>query len=70
MTVIARCRLLLSAIGPVMKGPGAIHPGWDPERCTATAYQVLTLTLGGWITMGNSRAVLKRRSRKSLKAIL
>ena len=42
-----------------MKGPAAIHPGWHPERCTATGYQVLTLTLGGWITMGNSREALK-----------
>ncbi|MBK9665943.1 MAG: TetR/AcrR family transcriptional regulator [Gammaproteobacteria bacterium] len=49
---------------------GAIHPDWDANRCTATAFQVLTLILGGWITLGNSRGVHKRRSRTTLKAML
>lgn len=48
----------------------AIHPEWDQERCTATAFQVLTLVLGGWISLGSSRPLHPRRGRKALKAML
>lgn len=47
-----------------------IHPDWDKPRCAAASFQVLTLILGGWVTMGSSRSVARRRSRKSLKAML
>lgn len=46
------------------------HPSWDKEQCVATAFQVLTLILGGWTTLGSSRPFHKRRSRKALKATL
>ena len=47
-----------------------IHPEWDKQLCTAAALQVLTLILGGWVTMGSSRPVHRRRSRASLKSML
>lgn len=48
----------------------AIHPDWDVERCTATAFQIITLVLGGWSTMGSSRAVYPRRKREALHAMM
>ncbi len=48
----------------------AIHPNWDGERCAATAFQIITLVLGGWSTMGSSRAVYPRRKREALHAML
>jgi AcrR family transcriptional regulator len=47
-----------------------IHPEWDKQRCVATSFQVLTLVLGGWISMGTSRPFFRRRSRGSLKSML
>jgi AcrR family transcriptional regulator len=47
-----------------------IHPEWDEERCTATAFQLMTLVLGGWISLGSSRPLHPRRGRKALKAML
>lgn len=40
------------------------------ERCTATAFQIITLVLGGWSTMGSSRAVYPRRKREALHAMM
>ncbi len=48
----------------------AIHPEWDEERCTVTAFQLMTLVLGGWISLGSSRPLHPRRGRKALKAML
>ncbi len=48
----------------------AIHPDWEEERCVVTAYQVMTMILGGWITLGSSRPFYKRRPRKALKEML
>lgn len=48
----------------------AMHPEWDSERCTASAFQVSTLVLGGWTTLGSSRPFHQRRDRKELKAML
>ena len=47
-----------------------IHPEWDKQQCAAASFQVLTLILGGWVTMGSSRPVQKRRSRTSLRSML
>lgn len=47
-----------------------LHPDWDRERCSATVFQIITLVLGSWATMGSSRPLFPRRSRKALKAIL
>ena len=47
-----------------------IHPEWDKQQCNAASLQVLTLILGGWVTMGSSRPVHRRRSRTSLKLML
>lgn len=47
-----------------------IHPEWDRQQCTDGSLQVLTLILGGWVTMGSSRPVYRRRSRTSLKSML
>ena len=43
-----------------------IHPDWSGPRCKNTAFQVLTLIPGGWITMGSSRPIQKRRGRRAL----
>ena len=34
-----------------------IHPRWDEIRCADTAFQVLTLILGAWITAGRTRTL-------------
>jgi AcrR family transcriptional regulator len=47
-----------------------IHPEWDEPRCDDAAFQVLTLILGAWVTMGSSRPLQRRRSRKALKQML
>ncbi|MGI9325187.1 MAG: TetR/AcrR family transcriptional regulator [Pseudomonadales bacterium] len=47
-----------------------IHPEWDKTQSTAASFQVLTLILGGWVTMGSSRPFYRRRSRKSLNLML
>ena len=47
-----------------------IHPQWGRERCSATAFQLFTLVLGGWQSLGSSSAMQPRRGRKALKAIL
>jgi len=47
-----------------------IHPQWDKGHCSATAFQLLTLVLGGWLSLGNSGPAQTRRSRNELKAIL
>jgi hypothetical protein len=47
-----------------------MHPDWEAERCTTVAYQLMTLVFGGWITLGSSRPLLKRRSRGALKPSL
>ena len=47
-----------------------IHPQWDKERCSATAFQLLTLVLGGWLSLGNPRPARAGRGRNSLKAVL
>jgi len=47
-----------------------IHPDWSRKRCTATAFQIMTLVLGGWVTMGSSHPLHHRLRRKTLKAML
>jgi AcrR family transcriptional regulator len=47
-----------------------MHPEWDEKRCAATAFQLLTLVLGGWQSLGGSSTMQPRRGRKALKAIL
>ncbi len=47
-----------------------IHPQWGRERCSATAFQLLTLVLGGWLSLGNPRAARAGRGRNALKAVL
>lgn len=47
-----------------------IHPDWEQERCHAAVFQIVTLVLGGWATMGSSRALYQRKGRNALKAML
>jgi len=47
-----------------------IHPQWGRERCSATAFQLLTLVLGGWLSLGNPRPARAGRGRNGLKAVL
>lgn len=47
-----------------------IHPDWSRKQCEDGSFQVMTLILGGWTTMGNTRPFHRKRSKKALKAIL
>ena len=47
-----------------------IHPDWSRNQCEDGSFQVMTLILGGWTTMGNTRPFHRRRSKKALKTIL
>ena len=47
-----------------------IHPAWGKPRCSAASIQVLTLILGGWVTLGSSRPLYRKRSRKSIRSTL
>ena len=47
-----------------------IHPEWDEDRCIDTSFQVYTLILGGWITMGESLPFRQHRSFRGLRGIL
>lgn len=44
-----------------------IHPDWEPDQCAGAGLQVLTLILGGWVTMGSSRPVRQTDVREDLK---
>ena len=47
-----------------------MHPEWDDKRCTATTFQLFTMVLGAWQSMGSSSVMQPRLGRKALKAIL
>lgn len=47
-----------------------IRPDWDDGRCADAAFQVLTLVLGGWTTLGSSRPVQHHRGRSALRKSL
>ncbi|MBT6664671.1 MAG: TetR/AcrR family transcriptional regulator [Gammaproteobacteria bacterium] len=44
-----------------------IHPKWSRKRCADVALQILTLILGGWVTLGSSRPMRRSGSRQALK---
>lgn len=47
-----------------------MHPDWAEPRCVEAAFQVLTLTLGGWVTAGHSRPIYKERTQEELTTTL
>lgn len=47
-----------------------IQPHWSEQKCAAVAMQVLTLILGGWVTMGSSRPIRHSQTREELKETL
>ena len=47
-----------------------IHPDWNNPACQATAFQIVTLVLGSWTTMGNTRPMYRSSSKQALKATL
>ena len=47
-----------------------IHPTWGPEELSETAFQLITLVLGGWSTLGTTRSVYRSLSKKNLKTKL
>jgi AcrR family transcriptional regulator len=47
-----------------------IHPDWTRSDCEATSFQIMTLSLGTWTTIGNTRPLQQRRSQKSLKKMV
>jgi AcrR family transcriptional regulator len=49
---------------------GSLHPDWSEPRRLAAGYQILTMVLGGWITLGSSRPLLKEQGGEELKAML
>jgi AcrR family transcriptional regulator len=48
----------------------SLRPELSDEQCREVALQVLTLTLGGWLTLGRSRPHLVDRSAARVKQIL
>ena len=44
-----------------------INPSWSRQLCEDASFQMVTLILGGWTTMGNTRPLLRNRSKKALK---
>ncbi len=48
----------------------ALRPELSPYQCREVALQVLTLTLGAWLTLGRSRPHLLDRSAARVKAAL
>lgn len=47
-----------------------IQPQWSEQQCAAVAMQVLTLILGGWVTMGSSRPIRRSQASEELKETL
>lgn len=47
-----------------------IHPDWSRAECEATSFQIVTLTLGTWTTIGATRPIQKKRSPKTLRKIV
>ena len=47
-----------------------MHPQWSDEHCADTAYQVMTLVMGGWITAGRSHLLDKQARTDDLIRIL
>jgi AcrR family transcriptional regulator len=47
-----------------------MHPDWPEQHCSDTAFQILTLVLGGWVTAGRSRPVRKDNSQQELSKVL
>ena len=47
-----------------------IHPEWSTDDCEATGFQLITLVLGAWTTMGNTRPLYRRSDKQSLKLTL
>ena len=46
---------------------GKIHPTWSSKEIGDTTFQLMTLVLGGWTTMGNTRSVCRDTSECNLK---
>ena len=44
-----------------------IHPSWSSDKLSDTTFQLMTLVLGGWITMGNTRSVYRGTAESDLK---
>ena len=49
---------------------GEIHPDWSRSDCETASFQIMTLSLGSWTTIGNTRPLQQRRSQKSLKKMV
>lgn len=48
----------------------ALHPDWSRKQCESTSFQLITLVLGAWTTMGETRPVHRSRNRLNLKSML
>lgn len=46
-----------------------IHPTWLNQECESTSFQILTLILGSWATLGSTRPIHRHRSPKNLQAM-
>ena len=46
-----------------------IHPTWSHQECESTRFQILTLILGSWTTLGSTRPIHRHRSPNKLKAM-
>ena len=47
-----------------------IHPDWSSEEVEDTTFQLMTLVLGGWTTMGATRTVYRTQNKNELKTKL
>jgi len=47
-----------------------IHPTWSHQECVSTSFQILTLILGSWATLGSKRPMHRHRSPNKLKAMM
>ncbi|MCB1693191.1 MAG: hypothetical protein KDI19_10525 [Pseudomonadales bacterium] len=45
----------------------AVNPQWKRKQCEDTAYQILTMVMGAWITLGQTRVLREDRRADRLK---
>ena len=44
-----------------------INPHWKKSQCEQAAYQALTMIMGGWITLGETRVLREKQRSQTLK---
>lgn len=44
-----------------------IRPDWSRKRSEQAAYQILTMVMGGWLTLGSTRVLREKQNTETLK---